>query len=187
MLASRKSTTGMMLIEVVVAMSLMSVLVMLMTQFLLPTAQRSLGTEKRWLAVHVAQSLMDEIWSARFDEHSLVGSNQTCSVVIHSSIPFCTQPEQLGVDLDERENGQVMRDSLDDVDDYHGFDQSFRLPYSSQTYAELYPDIQFKVSVQYANQIGVVSSSMKHYKLIRIDIQVAEAKPFSIEAIRGHY
>jgi hypothetical protein len=185
--ASRKSIAGMMLVEVVLALSLMSVLVLLLTQFILPTAQRSLDIEKRWTAVHVAQSLMDEIWSARFDEHAHGEGPQDCSVVKHSSLPSCTPPAQLGVDLDERANEIVLRDSLDDVDDYDGFDQSFRLPYSTQTYAQRYPDIQFKVSVQYSTKTGVVASSMKLYKLIRIDIQVADAKPFSIEAIRGHY
>jgi len=101
--AERPDSSGFTLVEVVLAMLLLSVAVVSMLRAFPPGLKQIPIFEGKADAIYAAQSLMEEIRARRWDEHR--GGR--------------TPPGSLGPDP-----GELKRSDFDDIDDYKGYSDS---------------------------------------------------------------
>ncbi|WP_026376635.1 type IV pilus modification PilV family protein [Aestuariibacter salexigens] len=105
---------GFTLIEIVVGLVLFSIVLLTVTTLIAPQVRRGVDPIWQVRAAELAQSLMNEISAKSFDEASNRGGGMTrCNEGTD-----CTPSASLGPDAGES------RDIFDDVDDYHGLNQS---------------------------------------------------------------
>jgi len=112
--AQNQSMRGTSLIEMIIVILLLSLTALSLLKLFGDVSLLSVRPDQRLKGVMLAQELMEEIKSRRFDEKEAKSADGNWSTVF-------------GVDSAEATSSRA---SLDDVDDYHGFSESLASPYS---------------------------------------------------------
>ncbi|WP_246029043.1 type II secretion system protein [Parashewanella tropica] len=162
-----KSKQGFTLIELVVGMMVLGIGLVLMATMLYPQADRAAENIHRMRAAELAKSLMNEIWSKRYDPNSGVGGIPACGSPSGTS---CSSPSSSSV---------KSRNSFDNLNDYNGLNQNNLMLDSNQTYAQRYPNYQLNVSVS--------STNLSVSKTIVITVTTPLNEAIRFTAIRSNY
>lgn len=120
---SRRGTS---IIEMIIVVALLSITVLSLLKLFGDVSLLSMRPEYRLTASMLAQELMEEVKSRRFDEKEAKSSDGNWSTALQTDSGESTSS----------------RSSLDDVDDYNGFSESLAAPYTGYTRS---------VSVSYVN------------------------------------
>lgn len=89
----------------------------------------------------------------------------------------CTHADKLGKDI---VSGIVeSRNNFNDVDDYHGLNETAIMLNSSQTYTEAYPNYRLSVTVAY----GAVPNT----KLVTINVTTPDNEVITYNMVRSNY
>ncbi|MEI6859066.1 MAG: prepilin-type N-terminal cleavage/methylation domain-containing protein [Shewanella sp.] len=177
---ARKSN-GFTLIELIVGMVVLSIALVMLTSMLFPQADRAAETLHRVRSAELAQSLLNEIWSKRYDQHTNPnGGVPACGAVARPSLGLsagetCTAESELGPDEGEDRN------SFNDVDDYHGLLLTDLMLNSDDTYASQYPNYQLSVTVEYLSESGL------NQKLITIAVTTPNNEVITYNLVRSNY
>nr|WP_143562387.1 type II secretion system protein [Shewanella sp. UCD-KL12] len=172
---------GFTLIELVVGMVVLSIALVLLTSMLFPQADRAAETLHRVRSAELAHSILNEIWSKRYDQNTNAnGGTPACGAVARPELGLpagddCTPPVNFGPDAGETRN------TFNDVDDYHGLTQASLMLNSNNTYASEYPNYQLSVTVTYPNNPN------RNTKLIRIDVTTPSNEVITYNAVRSNY
>ncbi|MGX9461956.1 type IV pilus modification PilV family protein [Shewanella sp. A14] len=162
---------GFTLIELVVGMMVIGIAIVMLTSMLFPQADRAAATIHRVRSAELAHSVMNEIWGKRYDQNTNAnGGVPACNA---SGGIACTSAGLLGP--------EESRDMFNDVDDYHGLDETDNMLDSSQTYAQAYPRYQLNVSVEY------LDPTTQAKKLITVDVTTPVGEVITYQAVRSNY
>lgn len=173
---------GFTLIELVVGMVVLSIALVLLTSMLFPQADRAAETLHRVRSAELAHSILNEIWSKRYDQNTNAnGGVPACGAVARPELGLpagepCTDSSDFGDG-----NGSLARNNFRDVDDYHGLTQASLMLNSNNTYASEYPNYQLSVTVTYPNNPN------RNTKLIRIDVTTPSSEVITYNAVRSNY
>ncbi|QFU24642.1 type II secretion system GspH family protein [Shewanella eurypsychrophilus] len=180
-IAKGRTSKGFTLIELVVGIVVLSIALVLLTSMLFPQADRAAETLHRVRSAELAHSILNEIWSKRYDQNTNAnGGVPACGAEPRPELGLpagdvCTLPVNFGPDAGENRN------SFNDVDDYHGLSQTSLMLNSANTYASEYPNYQLSVTVTYVNASGIDT------KLIRIDVTTPNSEVITYNAVRSNY
>lgn len=115
----KRSTTqlrlnvGFTLIELVIGMLVFAIAMTFFIGLIVPQTTHSIDPIFQVRATELAQSLINEISSKSFDEHSSRNASERCG---DGTAPACTLPNALGPDSESRS-------AYNDVDDFEGLDE----------------------------------------------------------------
>ncbi|WP_207060641.1 prepilin-type N-terminal cleavage/methylation domain-containing protein [Motiliproteus sp. SC1-56] len=145
------SSAGFTLVELVVTIAVLAIALLAVANSLRFSSQYSADPLWQAKAVALAEAYSDEILGKRFDERTALGGVPAC-VGIGASAGQCTPAADFGAALAE-EAGET-RASFDDLDDFHGLDES---PRSAEgTPLAQYAGYGVRVSVHYAgSELGL--------------------------------
>lgn len=149
---TRAYTRGFTLIELIIGIVVFSIIMLVIIGVIGPQSRLSIEPIWQIRASELAQSLLTEINSKSFDEQSdRTGGTTRCN-----EVQSCTASGSLGPDSGES------RDSFDDIDDYHGLNQTGANILNVQGQAmlnngeSLYSGFTAQVSVYYdSNEDGI--------------------------------
>ncbi|EGR0169201.1 type IV pilus modification PilV family protein [Vibrio alginolyticus] len=190
-----KKSSGMTLIEMIIAIVLMGIAMVAFTSFLVPQIRDSAIPHYQTRASALAQSFMSQILARGFDENSdLAGGETRCGEgLVGSEQETCTVSGSLGA-----EEGAIA--SFDDVDDYIGcwYTQSTHTSCNSTPQYELsnvlgtsiesdYTNFRVEVDVVYVNESGSVSNDIEDYKRVTLTIHAGRTQSLKLTAIKGNY
>ncbi|ABI73569.1 type II secretion system protein [Shewanella frigidimarina] len=165
-------TRGFTLIELVIGMMVIGIAIVMLTSMLFPQADRAASTLQRVRSAELAHSVMNEIWGKRYDQNTNPnGGIPACNAPTGIA---CTTESALGLDGESR-------DTFNDVDDYHGLDETDNMLDSSQTYTQAYPRYQLQVSVEY------LDAATKAQKLITVAVTTPANEEITYQAVRSNY
>ncbi|BAJ00269.1 type II secretion system protein [Shewanella violacea] len=171
---------GFTLIELVVGMVVLSIALVLLTSMLFPQADRAAETLHRVRSAELAHSLLNEIWSKRYDQNTnpnggvpACGASARPDLGLPAGLP-CTPKNDLGPDGENR-------NAFNDVDDYDGLVLSSNMLNSDNTYASEYPNYQLAVSVTYLDLPSL------NRKLITISVTTPSNEVITYNAARSNY
>lgn len=162
----RGKQTGFNLIEVIIGMLVLSIAITMMLTTLFPQANQAVDALYRIRSAELGQSILNEIWSKRYDENTNPGGGEPCG---KTGQPACTT-------VAGPEAGET-RNSWDDIDDFNGMTQATTLLGSAQTYGEIYP--------QYQLAVAVTSGGVN--RTITIDITTPNGEVITFNAIRSNF
>ena len=111
---------GVTLVEMIVVLVILSIALVAITQLSGRLVVDGASTYDETKAVELAESIIGEIRSKRFDESSPVGGVPPCDGV--SGASACTTSANLGPEAGET-SSPYTRVNFDDVDDYDGVDE----------------------------------------------------------------
>ena len=175
-----RKSSGFTLIELVVGMVVLSIALVLLTSMLFPQADRAAETLHRVRSAELAHSLLNEIWSKRYDQNTnpnggvpACGASARPDLGLPAGLP-CTPEGDLGSDGENR-------NSFNDVDDYHGLVHTSLMLNSNNTYASEYPNYQLSVSVTYPDLPSL------NRKLITIAVTTPNNEVITYNAVRSNY
>lgn len=178
---THSSSRGFTLVELVVGMVVLSIALVLLTSMLFPQADRAADTLHRVRSAELAHSILNEIWSKRYDQNTnanggvpACGAGARPDLGLPAGIP-CTAESSLGPDTDETRN------NYNDVDDYHGLSHTSLMLNSANTYASQYPNYLLSVEVTYPDAPNMDT------KLIRIDVTTPNSEVITYNAVRSNY
>ncbi|RLV59037.1 type II secretion system protein [Parashewanella curva] len=157
---------GFTLIELVVGMMVLGIGLVLMATMLYPQADRAAENLHRMRAAELAQSVMNEIWSKRYDPKTGEGGIPRCTPTGNDE---CTVSGTSG----------NSRSDFNNLNDYAGLDQDDTMLGSSKKYADLYPN--FKLNVSISSNNPAVS------KIITITVTTPLNEAIRFTAIRSNY
>ncbi len=166
---------GFTLVELVVSIAVLSIALLAVAKSLAFSAQFAADPLWQTRTVQLAQAYSAEILSQRFDQNSPLGGTAACG----TASVACSSA--LGPDAGERRSGGT--NSFNDVDDYHGLNDS--PPVDSQGRARSdYNGYRVEVDVRYADADFGLSgdaedNGAKHIE-IRITAPGQPAVPFSV-------
>jgi MSHA pilin protein MshD len=109
----QKLNLGFTLIELVIGMLVFAIAMTFFIGLIVPQTTRSIDPIFQVRATELAQSLINEISSKSFDEHSSRNASERCG---DGTAPACTLPNALGPDSESRS-------AYNDVDDFNGLDE----------------------------------------------------------------
>ncbi|SUI71321.1 Tfp pilus assembly protein PilV [Shewanella putrefaciens] len=166
---------GFTLIELVVGMLVIAIAIVMLSSMLFPQADRAAKTLHRVRSAELAHSVMNEIWGKRYDQNTNAnGGVPACGSPLGMS---CTPADKLGKDI---VSGIVeSRNNFNDVDDYHGLNETATVLNSSQTYTEAYPNYRLSVTVAY----GAVPNT----KLVTINVTTPDNEVITYNMVRSNY
>jgi MSHA pilin protein MshD len=181
---------GFTLIELVIGIVLFSVALSLFASLIKPLATRSVEPILQVKAAELAQSLMNEISAKSFDQQSnRSGGLVRCNELANP----CTTSNNLGQDNE-------LRDSYNDVDDYHGLDQSGSAILDANANAiefngqSFYAGFRVQVRVYYDDNMDGIddaiaggSAYIGNTKLIQITITTPSDEPIIFTGLRSNY
>lgn len=181
---------GFTLIELVIGMVVFAVALSLFASLIKPLAIRSVEPILQVKAAELAQSLMNEISAKSFDQHSnRSGGLVRCNELANP----CTTSINLGQDNESR-------DSYNDVDDYHGLDQSGSAILDANANAiefngqPFYAGFRVQVRVYYDDNMDGIddaiaggSTYIGNTKLIQITITTPSGDPIIFTGLRSNY
>jgi len=125
----------------------------------------------RTRAMELAQAYLDEIATKRYDEHTGQGGIPRCDSTDPGSLP-CSNT--LGPD------GTETRATYDDVDDYHGRNDSPPVDARGNPMTD-YPDYRVQVSVAYAGtELGLATDRQAKRITVLITTPLANTIPVSV-------
>ena len=177
--ASRRRSRGFTLVEIIVGLVLSTVAISLVATLILPLFERSTGPVFQIRAAELAQSILDDAMSRRYDEASPVGGTPPCTVATCSAT--------LGADA-----GEVNRGDFDDVDDFNAFCGSSNdvQDVFGNDLSALFNGYSFEVCVAYdGNYNGTLNEAGEiDAKVITVTVTPPiQASIVSISAYRGNY
>ena len=125
--------------------------------------------------INLAQSYFEEIAARRFDENTPLGGVPPCS-------PATTPCSTIGIDGESRA-------TFDDIDDYHGLDESPPL----DSFGDPRPDYQgyrVQIAVSYPTPAQVTDLALDQptdAKIVRLDITTPAGKTQQFATIKGNF
>ncbi|EJL6726021.1 MULTISPECIES: type IV pilus modification PilV family protein [Vibrio] len=193
-----KKSSGMTLIEMIIAIVLMGIAMVAFTSFLVPQIRDSAIPHYQTRAAALGQGFMSQILARGFDENSdFDGGLVRCGETVLDGKDCSTS---LGADSDESNPA-----SFNDVDDYIGcwYTKSTKAKCNSTPLYELsnvlgtsmesdYKNFRVEVKVQYVESdgTGVNNPSLEEitaYKRVTMTIYAGQTQPLTLSAIRGNY
>ncbi|HHF2920623.1 TPA: prepilin-type N-terminal cleavage/methylation domain-containing protein [Vibrio diabolicus] len=198
-----KKSSGMTLIEMIIAIVLMGIAMVAFTSFLVPQIRDSAIPHYQTRAAALGQGFMSQILSRGFDQWSdFDGGTVRCGEPKDSPHPdnllnLCSST--LGVDTDYGEDASNPS-SFNDVDDYIGCwststtasqcDGSPRGNISDVLGAdstEQYKNFRLEVSVAYDDLTDKAPDEITDYKKVTLRIFAGNTQPLTLTAIKGNY
>ncbi|EIU6822681.1 TPA: type II secretion system protein [Vibrio parahaemolyticus] len=193
-----KKSSGITLIEMIIAIVLMGIAMVAFTSFLVPQIRDSAIPHYQTRAAALGQGFMSQILSRGFDENSdFDGGLVRCGETVLGGTDCSTS---LGAD-----SGESNPTSFNDVDDYIGcwYTKSTKAKCNSSPLYELsnvlgtsmendYKNFRVEVKVQYVESdgTGVNNPSLEDitaYKRVTMTIYAGQTQPLTLSAIRGNY
>ncbi|HHX8536123.1 TPA: type IV pilus modification PilV family protein [Vibrio alginolyticus] len=198
-----KKSSGMTLIEMIIAIVLMGIAMVAFTSFLVPQIRDSAIPHYQTRAAALGQGFMSQILSRGFDQWSdFDGGTVRCgepkdSPHLDNPLNLCSST--LGVDTDYGEDASNPS-SFNDVDDYIGC-------WSTSTTAsqcdgisrgnisdvlgadstEQYKNFRLEVSVAYDDLTDKAPDEITEYKKVTLRIFAGNTQPLTLTAIKGNY
>lgn len=150
-----KNQQGFTLIELIVGIVVLSLSLSIVTTLIAPAEEKSADNILQIKASELAQSLMNDITSRAFDDNSdMSGGRVRCGEPVGGDNDCTTV---IGVESDEDEDD---RNTFDDVDDFHDFEQQV-----NSTGGPIdggYAQFNIEVSVIYAGtELGLADNRAK--------------------------
>ncbi|MDV5054076.1 type II secretion system protein [Vibrio sp. T13N] len=200
-----KKSSGMTLIEMIIAIVLMGIAMVAFTSFLVPQIRDSAIPHYQTRAVALGQGFMSQILARGFDENSNVdGGLVRCGEGdAGTKQERCTEPDDLGED-----SGENRPSDFNDVDDYIGCWSTPTtvsqctgysrgnlrnvLDSQDEDSSDSYKNFRVEVDVAYYNvttgsSAPTKSTSITPYKKVTLTIYSSNTQPLSITAFRGNY
>lgn len=178
---SLSSQAGVTLIELIASIVVLGVVLTMLSTVYLSMPGRSAEPVMQIRAAELAQALMDEILSKRFDENAPIGGVPTC---LDSS--NCTLRANFGADT-----GELSRVDYDDVDDYN--ESYCAAPVAVENSLGVAPtgfeNFTMQICVEYDGDYDGVADTNVNAKLITVDIFPPPSTNTSIRfvAYRGNF
>ena len=176
---------GFTLIEIIVGLVISTLAISLVAIIILPLLTRSVEPIFQIRAAEIAQSVLDDVMSRRYDETTPLGGSPICSAATNP----CTPVASLGIDI-----GESHRGTFDDVDDFHHFcnaDNDIEDVFGSNLTANGFTrGYTFRICVGYdGNYNGVINQAAElNAKLITVTVTPpSQASPVDISVYRGNY
>lgn len=172
-MGARYKTHGATLIELVVGMCLLGMAFLLLSNLFFSQNTRAADAIFQLRATELADVVMNESWSLRFDENTDPNGNTPCGA---GDRPACSS------DLGPEESS---RSQWDDVDDMHGMTENTNLPIpigSATTYKALYPNFKLNVSVTYLDNTAKFEE-----KLVTVIVTTPNSQEIEFSTIRRNY
>ncbi|WP_215404706.1 type II secretion system protein [Vibrio gigantis] len=188
---------GFTLIESIVVIIVLGIAMVTITSFLAPQVASSADPQYQNRSVALGQSLMNQILARGFDHNSdFNGGVRRCGDFEYSG---CTDPDKLGVDIDDGEQ-EGKPATFNDVDDYIGcwYTAATQSACMSSTTNELanildeqiddsYANFRVEVSVFYdQNMDGIDDESIGTMKRVEVQIFGGNNR-YSVIAYKGNY
>lgn len=175
---------GFTLIELVVGIVIFAVAMVLVVSFLQPQVRKGIDPIWQVRAASLGQSISNEILAKPFDQNSnQVGGMDRCN----EGVP-CTASSALGPDAGEN------RDSYNDVDDYHGLNDSGEAIINSLGLntevdgTQIYAGFNVQVSVFYDQNLdGIDDLAVGSKKLITVTITTPGGERIVITSVKGNF
>ncbi|EDQ00304.1 prepilin-type N-terminal cleavage/methylation domain-containing protein [Shewanella benthica] len=174
-------SNGFTLIELIVGMVVLSIGLVMLTSMLFPQADRAAETLHRVRSAELAHSVMNEIWSKRYDQNTNPnGGVPACGATARPDLGLpagevCTAENKLGPETGENRN------SFNDVDDYHWLSEDSNILNSTSTYKSQYLNYKLLVTVTYPN------TSDLNRKLITVTVTTPSGEQIVYNAVRSNY
>ncbi|ELP2674694.1 type II secretion system protein [Vibrio parahaemolyticus] len=198
-----KKSSGMTLIEMIIAIVLMGIAMVAFTSFLVPQIRDSAIPHYQTRAAALGQGFMSQILSRGFDQWSdFDGGTVRCGEPKdspHPDNPLNLCSSTLGVDTDYGEDASNPS-SFNDVDDYIGCwststtasqcDGTPRGNISDVLGAdstEQYKNFRLEVSVAYDDLTDKAPDEITEYKKVTLRIFAGNTQPLTLTAIKGNY
>lgn len=166
--------TGVTLVELVIVILILGIALTGVTQMLGDLTVRGASTYEDTRAIELAESLISEIRSRRFDENSPVNGVPPCDGL--SGDRPCTASEEFGPDNAEA-SIPYSRNLFDDVDDYHGLDEGRGsetghplVDATGTTRGDGYTGFRVQVEVVYSGDVDPISKTKTDGKKVVITI-----------------
>lgn len=164
------SESGFSLVETILTIVIISISLVVLVSAWGQSARQSADPFWHAKAAYLGQAYIEEILTKRYDENTPVGGQPACTSTSCSAI--------LGADTGET------RAVFDDVDDYHGLNESPSENALGLVRPE-YNNYQVEVSISYAgNELGVSASTMKR---INVTVTPPGESPQQFVVYRGNY
>lgn len=170
---------GFTLIELVVGMLVIAIAIVMLSSMLFPQADRAAKTLHRVQSAELAHSVMNEIWGKRYDENTNAnGGVPACDSPLGQP---CSSVINLGPTDWQWPNEGENRNDYDDVDDYHGLNETATMLNSSQTYGQAYPNYRLSVTVAYG------AAPNTNTKLVTINVTTPDGEVITYNMVRNNY
>lgn len=173
---------GFTLIEIIAGIVIMAIAVTAMTSVLFPQANRSVDPVYQVRAAELGQSLMNEIMGKAFDENTDYNSglrcneNGGCSTYSLGSNSWPDESESIN--------------EYDDIDDYHGYNQSQARLAAGANYDTLYQNFLFTVSVIYDDDMDGDfdgNDNLQLFKRVTVKVTTPGGQDFEFVEYKGNY
>ncbi|HHE0528188.1 TPA: type IV pilus modification PilV family protein [Vibrio parahaemolyticus] len=198
-----KKSSGMTLIEMIIAIVLMGIAMVAFTSFLVPQIRDSAIPHYQTRAAALGQGFMSQILSRGFDQWSdFDGGTVRCGEPKdspHPDNPLNLCSSTLGVDTDYGEDASNPS-SFNDVDDYIGCwststtaSQCDGIPRGNISdvlgtdSTEQYKNFRLEVSVAYDDLTDKAPDEITEYKKVTLRIFAGNTQPLTLTAIKGNY
>jgi len=192
-----KKSSGMTLIEMIIAIVLMGIAMVAFTSFLVPQIRDSAIPHYQTRAAALGQGFMSQILARGFDENSdFDGGTIRCG----ENGVSCTDVNKLGADKKLDGSLETMPSDFNDVDDYIGCwststtasqcDGASRGNISDVLGAdstEQYKNFRLEVSVAYDDLTDKAPDEITEYKKVTLRIFAGNTQPLTLTAIKGNY
>ncbi|MBT0082062.1 type II secretion system protein [Vibrio alginolyticus] len=192
-----KKSSGMTLIEMIIAIVLMGIAMVAFTSFLVPQIRDSAIPHYQTRAAALGQGFMSQILARGFDENSdFDGGTVRCG----ENGVSCTDVNKLGVDKKLDGSLETTPSDFNDVDDYIGCwststtasqcDGTSRGNISDVLGAdstEQYKNFRLEVSVAYDDLTDKAPDEITDYKKVTLRIFAGNTQPLTLTAIKGNY
>ncbi|NNG43557.1 prepilin-type N-terminal cleavage/methylation domain-containing protein [Pseudoalteromonas sp. NEC-BIFX-2020_002] len=177
----RALNTGFTLIELIISIVIFAIALTIITGLIAPQARQSADPILQLRANELGQSLMNEIQSKAFDEHSeRAPPFRRCSESGFAA-PNCTVVADLGADSGET------RTTYDDVDDYLALNAQ---PITNSLGEQLtqYQDFSVAVTVVYdSDRNSTTVNDGTTLKLITLIVSAPNGEQYGFSAYKGNY
>lgn len=167
-LLSLNHQAGLSLIELILSITVLSLVMSFMTATFSPMMIRSADPFVSIRAAELGESYLEEILSKAFDETMVVGTAIRCD-----------SPGEIACSATLGPDGNESREVFDDVDDYHGLTDSPPIDLLGNQ-KPLYQNYQAAVSVVYAGQDLGLNNRMAKKITVTIRLPNEETMLFSV-------
>ncbi|HAS6630078.1 type II secretion system protein [Vibrio parahaemolyticus] len=198
-----KKSSGMTLIEMIIAIVLMGIAMVAFTSFLVPQIRDSAIPHYQTRAAALGQGFMSQILSRGFDQWSdFDGGTVRCGEPKdspHPDNPLNLCSSTLGVDTDYGEDASNPS-SFNDVDDYIGCWSTSTTAFQCDGFprgnisdvlgadsTEQYKNFRLEVSVAYDDLTDKAPDEITEYKKVTLRIFAGNTQPLTLTAIKGNY
>ncbi|HHF3021114.1 MULTISPECIES: type II secretion system protein [Vibrio diabolicus subgroup] len=192
-----KKSSGMTLIEMIIAIVLMGIAMVAFTSFLVPQVRDSAIPHYQTRAAALGQGFMSQILARGFDENSdFDGGTVRCG----ENGVSCTDVKKLGADKKLDGSLETTPSDFNDVDDYIGCwststtaSQCDGIPRGNisdvlgANSTEQYKNFRLEVSVAYDDLTDKAPDEITEYKKVTLRIFAGNTQPLTLTAIKGNY